>query len=281
MRFIIRRVSPYSALFYGLLIGLVAWVIPGILLGRLVARAVTRVLAWAESLRLELPLPLGQSLPIDLINLLQLSESQARLAALAARDTSLVIAVALATAAAGMLLTGLTALLVSLAYNLFAYFLGGIQVTLDPLDSSLVPAGSQAAVKRGPPLAGEKTRATGSVAKLTSSTHSYATSSSGGAHENRSTAWLVSAADSTHRWRLANGVTRVGSEPANDIVLPGLTPRHAEIRREDGEYVIYDLGSRQTWVNTSQVVTSRPLKNGFQLQLGTADFVVQILTTAS
>jgi hypothetical protein len=280
MRYIIRRVSPYSALFYGLLIGLVAWVIPGILLGRLVARAVTRVLLWAESLRFELPLPLGQSLPFDLINLLQLSESQARLAALAARDTSLVIAIALATAAAGMLLTGLTALLVALAYNLFAYFLGGIQVTLDPLDSSLVPAGSQAAVKRGPPLAGEKTRATESVTK-SSSTHSPATSSSGGANKNRSTAWLVSAADSTRRWRLANGVTRIGSEPANDIVLPGLTPRHAEIRRDDGEYVIYDLGSRQTWVNASQVVTSRSLKNGFQLQLGTADFVVQILTTAS
>jgi hypothetical protein len=120
MRYTIRRVSPYSALFYGLLIGLVAWLIPGILLGRLVAQAVTRLAAWAQSLQLEIPLPLGQNLSFDLINLLQLTESQARLAALAARDTSLIIAVALATAAAGMLLTGLITLLAALVYNLFA-----------------------------------------------------------------------------------------------------------------------------------------------------------------
>ncbi|MFO7663336.1 MAG: DUF3566 domain-containing protein [Chloroflexota bacterium] len=285
MRYTIRRVSPYSALFYGLLIGLVAWLIPGILLGRLVAQVVTRLAAWAQSLQLEIPLPLGQSLSFDLINLLQLTESQARLAALAARDTSLIIAVALATAAAGMLLTGLITLLAALVYNLFAQLLGGIQVTLDPLDGSMSPVGTQgrptATGQRATPIAEEKTVAVGMVAKSTPD-HSVAPSAQPAKDPAlSSSAWLVSAADQTRRWRLANGVTRIGSEPSNDIVVSGLAPHHAEIRREDGRYIIYDLGSRQTWVNTSQVATTHLLKNGFSLQLGTADFVVQILTTAS
>ena len=75
---------------------------------------------------------------------------------------------------------------------------------------------------------------------------------------------------------LGDNVTRIGSAPENDIVLPGLAPQHAEIRRESGRYLIYDLGSRRTWVNEDQVAAVHMLKDGFRLQLGQAEFVVNI-----
>ena len=70
------------------------------------------------------------------------------------------------------------------------------------------------------------------------------------------------------------------SAPDNDIVLPGLSPQHAEIRRESGRYLIYDLGSRRTWVNDDQVAAVHMLKDGFRLQLGQAEFLVQIVDGA-
>ncbi len=60
-------------------------------------------------------------------------------------------------------------------------------------------------------------------------------------------------------------------------MLPGLAPQHAEIRRESGRYLIYDLGSRRTWVNDTQVAAVHMLKDGFRLQLGQAEYTVHIL----
>jgi pSer/pThr/pTyr-binding forkhead associated (FHA) protein len=89
-------------------------------------------------------------------------------------------------------------------------------------------------------------------------------------------AWLVPVGGG-ERLALSDGVTRIGSTTDNDIVLPGLSPQHAEIRRESGRYLIYDLGSRRTWVNDAQVAAVHMLKDGFRLQLGQAEFLVQIV----
>jgi hypothetical protein len=256
-------------LFYGLLIGFIAWVIPGAMLGWLAGQIIGRLSAWLNALQFEIALPLGQNLPVDLISLLQLGDRQAQLTGLAARESSLILAVALAVAAGGMLLTGLIALFSALIYNLFAGIMGGVQVTLEPLDApaiaktTLAPA---AAAKQAYNLTDQKTLPSTQFAPGTPAT--------------AQSAWLVSATNSSERWRLAGEVTRIGSAAENDIVVTGLGSRHAEIRLEDGRYIIYDLGTRQTWVNANQVATAHILKNGFRLQLGSAEFIVQILTTA-
>ncbi len=59
-------------------------------------------------------------------------------------------------------------------------------------------------------------------------------------------------------------------------MLPGLAPQHAEIRRESGRYLIYDLGSRRTWVNDNQVAAVHMLKDGFRVQMGQTEFVIHI-----
>jgi len=60
--------------------------------------------------------------------------------------------------------------------------------------------------------------------------------------------------------------------------LPGLAPQHAEIRRESGRYLIYDLGSRRTWVNDTQVAAVHMLKDGFRLQMGQSEFIIHLPT---
>ena len=266
MRYAVRRVSPLSALLYGLLLGLAGWLGPGVLLGLLARAAVERLLAWLAALNFVLPLPLTDGIAIDLVPLLQLSDAQTRLAALSARETGLILVVALATAAAGMLLTGLSAMLGALIYNLLARGFGGVEVTLDPLEATAAPAPVTRPASATPAPRAAAAPAAPAVPPPV-------------ARPSRPTphAWLVPTKGGGDWLPLGDDVTRIGSAPDNDIVLAGLSPQHAEIRRESGRYLLYDLGSRRTWVNDVQVAAVHMLKDGFRVQLGQAEFMVQMV----
>ena len=266
MRYAVRRVSPMGALLYGLLLGLGGWLIPGALLGWLVRATVLGVRNWLGGLQLFIPLPLNQSLTLDLGSIPALASIQTRLAALAGQELTLVLAVALGTAAAGMLLTGLTAFLAAIFYNLFAGIFGGVEMKLEALDvadrravppTAAPPVRHLAAVPAPAPVVSPRPRPEPFVPSVPVAA-----------------AWLTSPGG--ERRLLGDNVTRIGSAPENDIVLPGLAPQHAETRRESGRYLIYDLGSRRTWVNEDQVAAVHMLKDGFRLQLGQAEFVVNI-----
>ena len=271
MRYSVRRVSPMGALLYGLLLGLGAWIIPGLLLGWLVRQMVLNLADWLAGMQLTIPLPIGEGITLDLVSALSLSDTQARLAGLAAQELALVMAVALGTAAAGMLLTGLTAFLGAVFYNLFAGVFGGLEVNLQALDAGSRRAGVGAST--GPV---ERSPVQTAVAPPRARPEPAAPIARPGP-----TAWLVSTAGNGERRPLREDVTRIGSAPQNDIVLAGLAPQHAEVRRESGRYLIYDLGSRRTWVNDTQVAAVHMLKDGFRLQLGQAEFMVHILSTAT
>jgi len=271
MRYAVRRVSPLSALLYGLLLGLAGWLAPGVLLGLLARAAVERLLVWLAALNFVLPLPLTDGIAIDLVPLLQLGDAQTRLSALSARETGLIVVVALATAAAGMLLTGLSALLGALIYNLLARGFGGVEVTLEPLDAAR-PAATRPAAATTAPRALAAAAPAAPVAPAPAVPPPVARSGRPTPH-----AWLVPPKGGD--WLpLGDDVTRIGSAPDNDIVLAGLSPQHAEIRCESGRYLLYDLGSRRTWVNDIQVAAVHMLKDGFRLQLGQAEFTVQIVS---
>ena len=285
MRYAIRRISPLSALLYGLLLGLFGSLLPGLLLGWLARVVVVELLGWLASLNFVLPIPLTEGVAVDLVALLQLGNTQARLAALAARDTSLVLIVMLATAAAGMLLAGLTALFGALVYNLLARAFGGVEMTLDALDAPVAPrpARPAAAPRPAPPAtaiipeaAAPRPTAPAAATPLAPLVQPP-TANPPRPSRPMPQAWLAPVGGG--EWLvLGDDVTRIGSAPANDIVLPGLSAEHAEIRRESGRYLIYDLGSRRTWVNDAQVAAVHMLKDGFRLQLGQAEFLVQIVS---
>lgn len=271
MRHTLRRISPLSALLYGLLLGLVAWLLPGVLLGWLARAAVVQLGAWLAALNFVLPIPLTDGISVDLVPLLQLSDTQSQLAALAGRGASLAVVVALATAAAGMLLTGLTAMLSAMVYNLLARGFGGIEVTLDALDAPAAPRPAAPAVTARP--AAPKSAAPPTAIPAVPPPAANPPRPSRPVPQ----AWLVPVGGGERR-PLSDGVTRIGSAADNDIVLPGLSPQHAEVRRESGRYLIYDLGSRRTWVNDAQVAAVHMLKDGFRVQLGQAEFMVQIVS---
>jgi hypothetical protein len=269
MRYVIRRISPLSALIYGLLLGLFGWIIPGLLLGWSIRSAVLGLRNWLGGLQLTIPLPLGDPIVIDLSTVGPLADVQARLSALSAQETTLVLAVTLGTIAAGMLLTGLSALLGAIVYNLIAKLFGGAEVTLDALDTTARPVAARPA-----PAASPRPTAPAATVAAAPIVASRPRPEADGAGQVAPAAWLAGGAG--ERWPLNDSVTRLGSAPDNDIVVAGLAPQHAEIRRESGRYLIYDLGSRRTWVNDAQVAAVHMLKDGFRLKLGQADFQVRI-----
>lgn len=78
------------------------------------------------------------------------------------------------------------------------------------------------------------------------------------------------------RWPLSPTGATLGSAADARIMLPGLSPRHAEIRFENNSYyVLYDLSGGQTWVNDRPVQQANLLKNGFRIRLGPHELIFQ------
>ncbi len=72
------------------------------------------------------------------------------------------------------------------------------------------------------------------------------------------------------RFRLDQPVTSAGRHPDSDILLDdaSVSRRHAEFRRENGDYLVVDTGSRNgTYVNRKPV-ESVALANGDEIQMG-------------
>ena len=86
---------------------------------------------------------------------------------------------------------------------------------------------------------------------------------------------LVAVGGSSDVWPLHGAVTIVGSAPSCNIQVAGLATLHAEVRLENGRYVIYDMSGGQTWVNDRQVTTANLLKDGFRVRLGVENFLFQ------
>ena len=87
----------------------------------------------------------------------------------------------------------------------------------------------------------------------------------------RSALLLVqSGANAGARFLLDAERTTVGRHPSNDIFLDDVTVsrRHAEFRREGGDFVVVDVGSLNgTYVNREPVDTA-VLANGDEVQIG-------------
>jgi hypothetical protein len=89
----------------------------------------------------------------------------------------------------------------------------------------------------------------------------------------RPSAWLSLLADPTRRWPVCQGFTRVGSDPVSEVQLPSGMACHAEIRYEQGRYILYDLSGGQTWVQNRPVAGRHLLKDGFRLRFGNVEMI--------
>jgi hypothetical protein len=77
---------------------------------------------------------------------------------------------------------------------------------------------------------------------------------------------------------LSKASTRLGREPDNDVMVPGdlqVSRHHAEIRREGGHFVLYDLNSRNGTFVDGQRVPRATLADGNQIGIGRATLTYQ------
>ena len=74
---------------------------------------------------------------------------------------------------------------------------------------------------------------------------------------------------------LRRGTTTIGSAPDNDIVVPGLEPRHAEVRREEAtdEYLLHALSDAPATVAGKQATEGIVLRTGAGVACGEQTFV--------
>ncbi len=238
----IRRIRIRSALKFGLAVGAVVACLPGLLFGLVGASAVSLLRGWLQSwqtIRVNL---LIETLEFDLIQLLQIGQTLEWLQVWDQRKGLIVFGLTLGT----MILAGLVAALMTglagAVYNGIARLSGGIEVEVEERRAGMLTA-EHAGMLREP---------TAALPSLSPA------------------AWLVLAADPSRYWLLAQQVSRVGSQPDNEVVLPfeGIGAIHAEIRLEGGRYVLYDRSDGQVWVNGRPIAGRNLLKDGFQVRLG-------------
>jgi len=83
------------------------------------------------------------------------------------------------------------------------------------------------------------------------------------------------AADASVAYTLRRRLTRIGRNVENDIVLNSdrVSRYHAEIAREESEFLIVDKGSRNgVWVNRRRVKNSAAIKSGDAIRIGRQEF---------
>jgi len=82
--------------------------------------------------------------------------------------------------------------------------------------------------------------------------------------------WLQDAG-SGHRYPVGYGVTTIGRAPDNHIVLnhPSASGHHAEVRFENGRFVLYDKGSTNgTFVNGRRIIGPNMIRAGWRVRFG-------------
>jgi hypothetical protein len=257
-KYAIRRIEPLSAFKYGFSIGALIMLPTGLLVGLFARGIVGLVRAWMESWgTLEIEGPLGVTLDINLLNVVEFAEFLDIVRGLDDMGFFLVLAIIFMMVVFGGIFIGLQSTLAAWAYNLGAAGSGGgIIVHAEMLDG---PAVGQ---PRGLPL---QTTHHPIAPRPLPSPHRRPPLRGGGAY-------LVSSHDQ-RRYPIKAGKTLIGSAPNNDVVLQGLAPHHAEIRWQDQRYILYDRGGKQISVNERAIMGPNMLKDGFRVRLGRVDFV--------
>jgi hypothetical protein len=267
MHYTVRRIGIVSALKYGFVLGAVIACLPGMLCGVASAQGVEALRRWLESWQMIRINLLVETLEFDLMELLHLKQILTQVQALDQQRVWLALALAMGS----MLLVGLFAALITVLagviYNGIAGLSGGIQVEIEPeagagLLQVASPAGGRPASAAEAPLPAqpEFPRRRDPTALLPS---------------RGPKAWLALGADANRYWPLSPGVNRLGSQAGSEVTLPypGVAGAHAEIRFQDGRFVLYDLSQGQVWVNERPIAAQHLMKDGFRLRVGTVDLV--------
>jgi pSer/pThr/pTyr-binding forkhead associated (FHA) protein len=83
---------------------------------------------------------------------------------------------------------------------------------------------------------------------------------------------------SGEKFHLAGSTFRIGRDPECSLRVfdPHVSRAHAEIRREGGEWILYDLSTNGTWVNAQRVQERQALRHGDMIRIASESFVFMI-----
>lgn len=242
MQYVIEQVNSWSAAKFGLVIGAAIGVLPGLAVGTSLARVVTILRTWLDGW-LVIDLALFGS--FSLIEALALEEFLRLLQQLDDQAAILVIGTIVLVVLGSSLLTGATFFLATAVYNVTAALTGGLTIKARPLQ--VVGAGVSAGTSPLVPVTPVAPAA------------DY---------------WLLHSS-TNQRWPVTYGQTSIGSSSANQIIVPDLVATHADIKWQDGRFILYDYSEGQTWVNGRQITGRNMIKPGFEIQLANQAFIFQ------
>jgi hypothetical protein len=254
VKYTVRRVRIRTLFKFGCILGVLNTLGPAVAavaIGHTVAGILRRWLESWGTTKLELVVT---SLELNFLDLLHLSRILDTVRSLDALAWPLLLLGALAAALGVGFLVALTFVLAGLVYNGVAALSGGVEVTLAPVAE--VPLAAGPATATAPPVK----MPTRPLPKPTAATSVPPT-------------WVILATDQSQRWPIASPNTRLGSAPDNDIVLPDLLPRHAELRYEGGRFVLYNLGDGVTKVNGRQITGPNMVKDGFRIRFAATQYL--------
>lgn len=270
-RYNIRRISIWPAFKFGAVIGAVLAILPGILSGLLLRSVVGSLSNLSGSMGSLTPGSGGVT---------GFSQWLMRIDQL---GTLTILWVTLGSVVGSGLAFGISTALGALIYNLVASISGGLVISaelltkpagdaqpapavVEPKEAMPVAQGALQVPQHQPPAASSTPAALPMQPPLVRPIQEAPVVQPSGP-------WLSLTANPAQRWPLRPDRTRLGGATDNDIVLPGLGAYHAEIRYEDGLYVLYNMAAGQTWVNGRPVAGRNMLKEGFQIRLGGQDLV--------
>ena len=279
-KYTLHSINPFSLFKFGFFIGLIVSFLPLMLVFLFLLNLATKLFSWLGNISSNptINLPIIGNIPIDInvLQLLGLQDFYNHLNTFVAIGALQVLLFTIFLSLAFAIFIALMSLLAGLIFNLISAVTGGLQVTLSEkgvrlseavLSSGLNPNQSSKLPIPAPQVISKKTNETTPQSAsptqegFISLTPSAVAPTSPGPRLEIMEPW-------NYLYTLAGDITLIGSDPACQLRLTDLQPRHAQISYEDGRYILRDLSLGQSWVQGQIVKGPVFIQDRYSLQFG-------------
>lgn len=259
--YMIRRIHLLSSVSLGMFVGGIIMFLPGLMVGVLARWLIREIRFWLESLTV---VQLTSFLEVNLLELLQLTTVLEYMQRLDDLSWLLLVGIVLVFVTIGVVVAGFTNFMAAIIYNAASNVTGGLVVSAEPVGGRSIALSGIPALPSSPVVAAPPP----SIAAKRGQTQIMPQSPASTPIAGIPQAQLASEQNPEQNWPVQLAITSIGSSTDNDVVLPGLLPRHAEIRFDNNRFLLHSMNGGQVRVNNHLVQTVHMLKEGFKIDLG-------------
>jgi hypothetical protein len=249
-QYYIRYIHLLPAFKFGATIGGIAMFLPGLITALLTSRILHDIRVLLESWQ-NLAGSGWFSSQINLIELLGLTGFLQTVQKLDDNNLLFIFTVIALFVLAGGLMQGLSGFFAAACYNFVTNISGGLVIEADNLN----------------PMPATVSSFKGSTAMLP--TPNFAPPPT----MPQQQVYLTLKNDPQKFWGIPTGRITIGSAAGNEVLLPNLQPFHAQIRLEQGNYVLHSLNNAPLQVNGRLVSQSNLLKDNWTVTLGIHELI--------